>query len=288
MRHNEFDNELKYKLFRNIREILHPTISKKNISNYKIILDEKLMPVRIFYPKKVTNMKKVIIFIHGNGEITKCEGKYSDISSCFSKELDQLIISIDYEDLKDNYLEDIYKEIYKTFKFIYNGLIELIDKNNITLFGDSTGASLVLYINNQMVKDGITISKEVLFYPVLSGEYFGKTKYGSIKDKTLDSDLIRQLKDYYNKKLKNIKSRSNYKYFQLKSKKENRYPNTLLLCGKVDPLIDENIEFAKNKNINLKEIPFASHGFLGTKDKEIKKEYINHIIQFMNDDNDKM
>ena len=61
-----------------------------------------------------------------------------------------------------------------------------------------------------------------------------------------------------------------------------------MLCGKVDPLIDENIEFAKNKNINLKEITFASHGFLGTKDKEIKKEYINHIIQFMNEDNDKM
>ena len=100
MRHNEFDDELKYKLFRTVKEILHPTISKKNISNYKIILDENIIPVRIFYPKKVSNMKKVIIFIHGNGDITKCDGKYSDISSFFSKELDQLVISIDYEELK--------------------------------------------------------------------------------------------------------------------------------------------------------------------------------------------
>ena len=286
MRHNEFDDELKYKLFRTVKEILHPTISKKNISDYKIVIDEKLIPVRIFYPKKVSHMEKVIIFIHGNSNITKCDGKYSDISSYFSKELDQLVISIDYEDLKEDYLEDIYKEIYKTFKFIYNGLIELIDKDNITLFGDSTGGSAVLYINNQMIKDGITISKEILFYPVLSGEYFGKTKYNSIKDKTFDPELIGNLKEYYTKKLKNTKNRSNYLYFQLKSKEERKYPKTLLLCGNVDPLIDENRDFSKNKNIILKEITFASHGFLGTKDKEIKKEFINHVINFINKDND--
>ena len=286
MRHNEFDDELKYKLYRTVKEILHPTISKRNISNYKIIVDEKLIPVRIFYPKKVTNMNKVIIFIHGNSEITKCDGKYSDISASFSKELDQLVISIDYEELKNDYLEDVYKEIYKTFKYIYNGLIEQIDKENITLFGDSTGASAVLYINNKMEKDNIKISKEILFYPILSGEYFGKTKYNSIKDKTLDNELISNLKCYYEKRLKNQKNRSNYQYFQLKSKEKIKYPNILLLCGKVDPLIDENREFSINNNINLKEITFASHGFLGTKDKEIKREYITHINSYINNDND--
>ncbi len=286
MRHNEFDDELKYKLFRTVKEILHPTISKKNISDYKIIVNEELIPVRVFYPKKVSNMEKVIVFIHGNSNITKCDGKYSDISNCFSKELDTLVISIDYEDLKEDYLEDIYKEIYKTFKYIYNGLIELIDKDNITLFGDSTGASAVLYINNQMIKDKIEISKEILFYPVLSGEYFGKTKYNSIKEKTFDRELIDNLKEYYSKKLKNPKDRSNYKYFQLKSKKEREYPNILLLCGNIDPLIDENREFSKNKNVELKEVTFASHGFLGTKDKEIKKDYLNYVIKYMNKDND--
>ena len=286
MRHNEFDDELKYKLFRSVKEILHPTISKKNISDYKIIVNEKLIPVRIFYPKKISHMDKVIIFIHGNGDITKCDGKYSDISSYFSKELEQLVISIDYEDLKEEYIEDIYKEIYKTFKYIYSGLIEEIDKDNIILFGDSTGGAAVLYINNQMIKDDIKISKEILFYPVLSGEYFGKTKYKSIKDKTFDIELINNLKNYYSKKLKNIKNRSNYQYFQLKSKEEREYPNMLLLCGNIDPLIDENREFSNNKNVELKEITFASHGFLGTKDKEIKKDYTNHVIRFVNKDND--
>ena len=121
---------------------------------------------------------------------------------------------------------------------------------------------------------------------MLSGEYFGKTKYNSIKDKIFDPELIGNLKDYYTRKLKNSKDRSNYLYFQLKSKEEREYPKTLLLCGNVDPLIDENRDFSKNKNINLKEITFASHGFLGTKDKEIKKENKNNILNFINKDND--
>ena len=37
-----FDTEKKYRLYRTVYEILHPTISKKNISNYKIIVDENL------------------------------------------------------------------------------------------------------------------------------------------------------------------------------------------------------------------------------------------------------
>ena len=40
---NQFDNEIKYKLFRSVREVLHPTISKKNISDYRIIISENIL-----------------------------------------------------------------------------------------------------------------------------------------------------------------------------------------------------------------------------------------------------
>lgn len=46
------DREDTYKLYRTVYEIIHPTISKKNISNYKIMIQEDLVPLRIFYPKK--------------------------------------------------------------------------------------------------------------------------------------------------------------------------------------------------------------------------------------------
>ena len=49
---DNFCSEEKYKLYRTVYEILHPTISKKNISNYKVVFDEKLLPTLVFYPKR--------------------------------------------------------------------------------------------------------------------------------------------------------------------------------------------------------------------------------------------
>ena len=61
------------------------------------------------------------------------------------------------------------------------------------------------------------------------------------------------------------------------------YPNTLLLTGNVDPLIDEAKDFAdKNEKIHLEIVDFAYHGFLNTKDKEIIKEYLGSLKKFMN------
>ena len=94
MINNEFDSEIKYKLFRTVNEILHPTISKKNISDYKIIMDEDILPVRVFYPKKVTNIDKAIIYIHGNGEVSNCVGEYANICKNFAIKTNSLLIAI--------------------------------------------------------------------------------------------------------------------------------------------------------------------------------------------------
>ena len=116
MKHNEFEKEEKYKLYRTVKEILHPTISKRNISNYKIMIKEELLPVRVFYPKKVSNLEKIMIYIHGESKITKCKEKYSEISQELAKELEQLVISIDYEEKEEINLmqEEIKKTVEKS------------------------------------------------------------------------------------------------------------------------------------------------------------------------------
>ena len=278
MKQNEFELEEKYKLYRTVKELLHPTISKRNISNYKIVVDEDLLLLRVFYPKKVSNIHEVIIFIPGEGEITNCEGKYSEISSFLSKELDKMIITIDYEKTT-NKVEELIEKIYQTISFIYKELIEgKIDINHISIMGDSTGATLLLNMINKMQQDKIEMGRMILFYPVLSGEYSGKTKYLSIKENiSVNYDLIPKLKTYY----KNVDPQ----FFPLVNNQEIEYPKTLLLSGNVDPLIDEARDFAsKHNEINLEIIDFAYHGFLNTKDKEIIREYIKSLKTFMNNE----
>jgi len=275
MKQNEFELEEKYKLYRTVKELLHPTISKRNISNYKIVVDENKLLLRVFYPKKVSNINKVIIFIPGEGEITDCEGLYSDISAHISKELDNMVISIDYEKQTSNY-EELLDKIYETVAYIYKELKDgNIDTNNISIMGDSTGANILLNIIDKMNKTNIKIGQMVLFYPVLSGEYNGKTKYASIKENTsVNYNLIPKLNEYYKNTSKDI--------FPLAVNKKVKYPKTLLLSGNVDPLIDEAKDFAsKNENINLEILDFAYHGFLNTKDKEIIREYVKSLKNFM-------
>ena len=279
MRQNEFELDEKYKLYRSVKELLHPTISKRNISNYKIIVSEDLLLLRVFYPKKVSNIKHAVIYIPGEGEVTDCEGLYSDISSTLSKELDQMVISIDYENSADT-LEELYPIIYKTLAFIYIALRkENIPVENISLMGDSTGANIVLNLVKRMIHEGMPVGNMLLFYPVLSGEYNGETKYPSILENTsVNYNLVEKLRRYYKDCPKEL--------FPLAVEEKVEYPNTLLLSGNVDPLVDEAKAFAeKNEKIQLHIIDFAYHGFLNTKDKEIIREYIRLLKEFMKVEN---
>ena len=171
---NAFEKEERYKLYRTVREILHPTISKKNISNYKIVVDNNLLPVRVFYPQKVTNMSKVIIYIHGDIKLTNCKEKYSEISNNIALNTDNLVISIDPEELENLTFKKYINKIYEITKY----LIEELNKLNIydiKLLGDSTGSTTILNFKEKLKEENINL-KSILFYPVLSKEYITKKK----------------------------------------------------------------------------------------------------------------
>ena len=270
MKHNEFDYEEKYKLYRNVVDLLHPTISKKNISNYRIIISEDLLPLRIFYPTKVSNLKDIFIYIHGEGQITNCEKKYATISNYFAKNYNRLVISIDYDNYTNLDLKKLNILIYSTIKKIYLDLVNNnIFKENITLVGDSTAASTILYLTRKMNKENIKFGKYLLFYPPVSGKYAINKL-----DANFDIELFPKLKQYYKGIRKNL--------FPINDK-EIKYPQTLIICGKIDPLLEEINDFVNmHKEIELKVISFAGHGFLGTDDKEIISEYNNIITKFLN------
>ena len=276
---NEFDNEIKYRLFRTVTEILHPTISKKNISDYKIIVDEEILPVRVFYPQKVTGLDKAIIYIHGNGIITDCNLKYTDICKTFSKKLDRLVIAIEYDE-KPHKFKSMYDEIYKTVKYLYKELERNnIDTENIVLMGDSTGASIITGVN-YLNKNEIKIKKEILFYPVLTYDH---TKFESVDlNKDFNIDLINNIDKYYS--FIAYKKDINDKLLNPLKQDIKVNPDILFLVGKVDSLKDEVKDYYEkldNKNNKYVEIPFSSHGFLKDMDKELETEVFGEIKKFI-------
>ena len=267
MAKNEFEKEEKYRLFRTVQEILHPSISKKNISDYEIIVEENILPIRVFYPKRVSYFCSVMIFIHGNGKVTHCSQKYANICKDLSTESNSLVMALEYEEEPHNATKT-YQEIYKTVKYLYERLEKNdVDPRNILLVGDSTGGNIVTGINYQNNGE-IPIQKEILFYPTLHTDY--------PNGNTLSTKLQNYYEEFLSKEEKNS---------PLFNPLENTLdiPETLLIVGKIDPLLEE-AKFYQEKyseKVHYVEIPFSGHGFLEKMDTELIREVFEEINQFI-------
>ena len=284
---DEFSSLDIYNLYRSVREILHPSISKRNISNYRIVFDEEVLPVRVFYPKKVSSLDKVLFFIHGDGVVSECSGLYGDICSDLSIKTNRIIIAIDYDKIIREKYPLVYNKIYDSIKFIYRELVRCgIKERNISLCGDSTGGHVALYVERLgLKKKELSFQKLVLFYPVVSLEYFGKTKYQSILDNSKhDLLLVEHLKAYYKKVIEKDKMDDLMLYI-LRMRSLKNFSKCLIFSSSSDPLRDEAIDlFNKGKNVNKwfdHEFTFGTHGFLRSRDEELRKDMYNILIDFL-------
>lgn len=145
-----FNQNKNYNLYRTVHDLLHPTISRKNITNYKIILEDELVPIRVFYPSKQTKLERIVIYIHGN-----LEDDYEQLCKDLALQTDSLVLAIEYG---ENPIEECF------------GVVQYILKNNkeissekITLIGDGAGADIILSLDKKL-----NIKKQVLFYPTLN------------------------------------------------------------------------------------------------------------------------
>lgn len=272
---NDFGSEDTYKLYRTVYEIIHPTISKKNISNYKIMIQEDLVPLRIFYPKKISTITRVILYIHGKRWMINGFYSYKEVCERLVQEMDTLVIVLDYE---NNTYQKIVEQSYQTIKYLYKGLNRVgIEKENIITIGDSVGASI---LSSVVLMDKSMIKKEILLYPALDFSF--KTKYPSMEQNSqIDLLTMNHLRTYCNKYI-DLK-----KYDSVMSEKDySDWPNTLVITGDLDPLRDEGEEFSKrlrktNKKSKYINIKFASHGFLNSKDEEAKDECFVEMKNFI-------
>lgn len=275
MQANVFENGLRCKLYSDMEKILHPTISKKNISNYRIVLNEEIVPVRVFYPEKVSHIEQVIIYVHGISSVSLCSFYYSKLCMEFAVNSNQLVIAIDYDETK-RYL-DILKDCKTCVQYLYDELTKFgIDKNHITLMGDSIGATMVIGINRLL--DGI-ISKSILVSPVLNKNSFIE-KDVSKNDKA-NHFLVTNLNNFYKGALRFKKNYDNPLVFPLLSK-EKFLGKGLLIMGEMDILKDDNFRYGEENDWSIVEIPLANHNFYKDMGIDIKNQFYSSICNFLN------
>ncbi len=271
---NSFENGFKYKLYRTVYEIVHPTISKKNISGYRIVFNDDILPVRVFYPKKVSNINRIIFYIPGVGSITDCSGSYAKISKNIALRMDTLVIAIDMDDNSNCFYSDMRDLVSKTCFYLYDELIKLdILDLDIILLGDSIGATMALEIAKN---ERFFNSKLVLFYPVLSSYFNSDIKY----------DLVKKVNKYFESYTSNMKLLDGNSSLDIIDTSYKYKSNILFILGDADPLKDDIVSYYDNcyeyNNQNkIFIINKYGHGFLNCLDEIALNDMFKTINEFI-------
>lgn len=176
---------MNYRLYRNFYDIIHPSISRKNISNYEIILDEEIVPAIIFYPGRDVIIKNIIIYIPGKIE------NY-DVYKNLAMETDNLILVIKYNE--SNKFEDCYNFI----KYIYDNIKNVeMTNSNITLMSDNNGGDLETKILDEAIsKNSFDIKKMVLIAPCRKVDCSKNMLVITGVDSKFDSNEYKKIQSY--------------------------------------------------------------------------------------------
>ncbi len=275
MQANIFENGLRCKLYSDMEKIIHPTISKKNISNYRIVLSEEIVPVRIFYPEKVSHIEQIIIYVHGISSVSLCSFYYSKLCMELAVNSNHLVIAIDYDEAK-RYL-DILKDCKACVQYLYDELTKFgINRNHITLMGDSIGATMVIGINRLL--EG-AIPKSILLSPVLSRNSFMENEVS--KNDKANYLLVNNLNNYYKESLRFKKNYGDPLVFPLLSK-EKFLGKSLLITGEKDALKEDSLLYGKLNDCSIVELPLANHNFYKDMIIDIKNQFYSSICNFLN------
>lgn len=277
MKDNIFNKN--YKLYRTVYDVIHPSISKKNISNYSIILDEDIAPIRAFYPKKITEDTKIIIFLPSAREIMDDDIDYGKVCKEISSESNSIVIGIAYKNTKEDKYSIGVEECYKTIKYLFEQLDKInINTNDITIMGESLGANIINGIIEMDKDNSLNINKVIQVSPIVDQtEDIEKNKVNVIQ--------LNKFKDFF-KEYISKDDNNNPLVFPININEYKNYPKTLIFAGAADPIYEKinsfNEKLKKNKvKTELVKITFADHNVLGNNDPDIKDELYKKINEYL-------
>ena len=111
----------KYKLYREFGELFNPSISRQNISNYKIIFKNNLIPVDVYYPNKDVPLNRIMLYI-----TTKDQSICRDLAILTKQMVLVLTVS-----------DDNISKGYELIKYIYDHVEDYnLSKEDITTISD--------------------------------------------------------------------------------------------------------------------------------------------------------
>lgn len=285
-----------YKLYRKILIAMNPYYWHfNNVLDYKLPIDNRTIPIRIFQPKK-RKLNKVLLFFHGGGWVTGNINTYTKICNHMAKQTGHTVISVDYRlapehpfpaGLTDCYL--VAREIFLNPELFHCKL------KDITLIGDSAGGNLAAVVS-LMARDFGEFSpkKQILLYPTTNNDYSEDSPFPSVHENGTDYFLTtKRIRDYLDMYVGNDENRYHPYVAPLLAENLTHQPKTLIITAENDLLLDEGKAYGKRLKESGNEVLMymmkdALHGFLALprNSESVIKSY-KIINRFLDDKNEK-
>lgn len=284
-----------YKIYRKIIRFFNPPIKNEYTTlDYKMEVEGREIPVRVFLPKE-NQAVKVLIFFHGGGWVTGDIDSYTNLCRDMANHTGHTVVSVDYrlapEDPFPRGLEDCYyiaREIFKNPKALN------CKKENIILAGDSAGGNLAAVVSLMARdRDEFYPKKQILLYPVTNYDHSEDSPFDSVRENGSDYIMTSQrMQDYLDLYVEKELDKSNPYVAPILSTDLSNQPKTLIITAEYDPLRDEGEAYGYKlrefgNDVEVRRVEDAIHGFfsnsINTEQQEQSYEWINSFLNDMKD-----
>lgn len=265
-----FDMKKYYKIHRRVQRAVNPYFKPRyKMLDHRIMVEDRVIPVRVFHPR-VNEIPKVLIFFHGGGWVTGNIDSYTNICANMANQTGHRVISVDYSLAPEHPypagVEDCYhvtREIFSKPEVVQCSL------KDITLIGDSAGGNLAAAVSLMARDRGVFLPiRQILLYPSTYNDHSESSPFPSIREYGRDYILTsKRIQDYMDMYIENEEDRYSPYVAPILSKDLSHQPDTLIITAEFDPLRDEGEAYGKclgefGNNVSICRIKDALHGFL--------------------------
>lgn len=266
----EKDLRKTYKLERKMVNLTHRHVLKPffKMWDHKVTVEDREIPVRMFFPSK-EGVYPLLIFFHGGGFVTGNINSYSKVCANMANITNHIVLSVDYRLAPEHpfpaALEDCYAVVREviTNTLLFNQVVE-----GVTLIGDSAGANLAAAVSLMARDKGeFHISKQILMYPTTYNDHSEQSPYASVQENGTDYLLTqKRITDYLNLYVKDKEDLKNPYVAPLLATDCKDQPDTLIITAEFDLLRDEGEAYGEKLKeagnlVEIHRIEGAVHGF---------------------------
>lgn len=267
-----YDMKENYKEHRKRLDFLNPRPRLlHNTLDHEIMVDDREIPVRVFFPKK-SGASKILIFFHGGGWVTGNIDTYTRTCSYMADETNHIVISVDYRLAPENPFPAGVEDCYSVTKYVFDGLSFLKrDLEDVTLMGDSAGGNLAAVVS-MMSRDrgGFIPAKQILIYPATNYDHSDNSPYPSVQEKGYNYIMTSQrIQDYLDLYVVKEEDKLNPYVAPILAEDLSSQPKTLIITAEHDPLRDEGEAYGHKlqkfgNDATIYRVAGALHGFFST------------------------